>query len=395
MKLSDGGALGGKADLASYRLAWGGRPVRVAILALTGPGGILDYAELLALGLAHYHDVTLITSTKRSIPGVAAWHIPRANWYRRTLVRELERCIEAADPDIVHDAVGSADFKSAFAVSRLWLGPVPLVVSLHDPLPHSGIPYSYRILHAALTRALVSRATAVVTHGSSTLRAAERLFRPRFAGTIPLPVAVPDGSFNSMGDGRTVLFFGSLRWNKGPDRLLKIAATTRSAVPRARFVVAGQIAKGTWTAQRRVLRTLQEMQRDATFEVKVGFVPAHEVQSLFNQASVVLLPYRDATQSGVLSIAAAYGKCVVATAVGDIPDVVTHGRTGLLAHRNSESELADLIVWALTNPTKAAQLGRALQEFARVHMSPGAVAKRLSEMYAACVSPSFGGRGEQ
>lgn len=360
--------------------------MKITILALTGRGGILDYGLALASGLAEEHKVTLLTSTRTQIPGVSVHYVSRASWYRTSLARDLEQRILLGGPDVVHDVVGSADLKSAFLVTRLRLRGIPVIVSIHDPMPHSGIPHSHRLAHYALTRALVSRAEGVVTHGTTSLRLVEQRFHPRRAVAVPLPVVISEATSSGVGDGRTVLFFGTLRWNKGPDRLLNIASAVWSAAPNARFVVAGSLAKGTWGTNRRILQAVRRMRQHPGFVVRIGFVPPERVHALFEQAAVVVLPYRDATQSGVLALAAAHGKCVVATAVGDIPDVVTHGRTGLLADRNSESELADLIVWALSNPTRAARLGRALQDFARVHMSPVAVAKRLSEMYAACLS---------
>lgn len=368
--------------------------MKVVILALTGPGGILDYGLAVASGLAEDNEVTVISSTETSVPRVHVRYISRAHWYRSSLIQEVRRRILQEAPDVVHDVVGSADLKSAFLVCRLRLTRIPIIVSLHDPVPHSGIPYSHRVAHSVLTRALVSRVEAVVTHGKTSLRIVERRFHPRRAVAVPLPVVMRKANADGLGDGRTVLFFGTLRWNKGPDRLLTIASRVWSTVPQARFIVAGSFPKGAFGTQWRILRAVRQMQRHPGFDVRIGFVPPEAVEKLFDRASVVVLPYRDATQSGVLGLAAAYGKCVVATAVGDIPDVVTHGQTGLLAYTNSEAELADLIVWALNNPSKASELGRALQDFARVHFSPRAVARRLCEIYAACLTPRRLAAGE-
>ena len=47
----------------------------------------------------------------------------------------------------------------------------------------------------------------------------------------------------------------------------------------------------------------------------------------FDEASVVVLPYVEASQSGVVAISFAFGKPVVVTNVGSLPEVVDHGNT--------------------------------------------------------------------
>jgi glycosyltransferase involved in cell wall biosynthesis len=78
------------------------------------------------------------------------------------------------------------------------------------------------------------------------------------------------------------------------------------------------------------------------------YVPNEDVAPLFALADVVALPYRSASQSGVLPIAATLRKPVVATQVGGLPEALAG--TGLLVPPSDPAALGDALVLALENP---------------------------------------------
>jgi glycosyltransferase involved in cell wall biosynthesis len=80
---------------------------------------------------------------------------------------------------------------------------------------------------------------------------------------------------------------------------------------------------------------------------------------LFDSARVVATPYIRATQSGVAHLAYTFGRPVVASAVGDLPDVIQDDVTGLLVAPEDVEGLAVAIVKLLRDPALAARLGAA------------------------------------
>ena len=77
--------------------------------------------------------------------------------------------------------------------------------------------------------------------------------------------------------------------------------------------------------------------------VRDGYVPDKEVEDYFESCDAVVLPYIDATQSGIAQIAFGFEKPVIATRAGGLPEVVTDGKTGVLCEVNDPDSLAEAV----------------------------------------------------
>jgi len=82
-------------------------------------------------------------------------------------------------------------------------------------------------------------------------------------------------------------------------------------------------------------------------QVKVinQFVPNEDVGKYYNSADVVILPYRSATQSGILNVAYGFNKPVIVTDVGGLAEFVDEGKTGFVVKPN----LPDAITEGVNN----------------------------------------------
>ena len=79
-------------------------------------------------------------------------------------------------------------------------------------------------------------------------------------------------------------------------------------------------------------------------DFRVGYVPAGEVSTLMAAADAVALPYRSATQSGIVSLALGHGVPVIACNAGGLGAQVEQGRTGWLVREDGAEALADGIL---------------------------------------------------
>lgn len=211
------------------------------------------------------------------------------------------------------------------------LGPsVSMCCLLHDARPHS--TYSVRRFVSArfgllVRRRLFSLVDRIVVLSENT-RSELLKSNPEHQGkviVVPLGAhAIAAGTMQVPpeidGDtGQFVLFFGRLDKQKGIGTLLSAA---RSFDDHIKTVIAGN---GVLSSLER--RLLGEC-RNVTLINR--YILDQEMEWLFRHCGVVVLPYRDATQSGVLPIAYFFGRPVVASDIPGIREFVDDGVTGYL-----------------------------------------------------------------
>ena len=117
------------------------------------------------------------------------------------------------------------------------------------------------------------------------------------------------------------------------------------------------------------------------FIVHNEYISHDKRTELFQRASIVALPYIDASQSGVIPVAYTHAKPVVATAVGSLPEMVDHGRTGYVVPPRDEQALADAIVRLLRDKDLRRQLGANGKHKVNTECSPGVVAEQTLAVY--------------
>jgi glycosyltransferase involved in cell wall biosynthesis len=113
-----------------------------------------------------------------------------------------------------------------------------------------------------------------------------------------------------LGEGPVALFFGLMRPYKGIDILLR--AWRDVPGESARLVIAG--------GARMDLAPLEAL-ADERVRFLPRFVTDPEIPALFRRAQVVVLPYREIEQSGVLFTALAFARATIATRVGGFTEV--------------------------------------------------------------------------
>jgi glycosyltransferase involved in cell wall biosynthesis len=155
-----------------------------------------------------------------------------------------------------------------------------------------------------------------------------------------------------------VLFFGGLRPSKGVADLIDAFAIVLTHV-RAHLLIAGPAA-GMEPAS--LDEHVARLGIAAHTTIDPRYVPLDEVGPLLRTATVVALPYRSATASGVLQVAYAFGRPVVATALGALTADVETGETGLLVAPSDPTAFARALVALLADPSKAERMGARARE---------------------------------
>ena len=73
------------------------------------------------------------------------------------------------------------------------------------------------------------------------------------------------------------------------------------------------------------------------------YIPSDEIQIYFNASDIVVLPYKDITQSGIIPLAYSFSKPVITTDVGALSEMVIDGETGLIIPPNDINVLVEAI----------------------------------------------------
>lgn len=185
-------------------------------------------------------------------------------------------------------------------------------------------------------------------------------------------------------DDLVVLFFGVLRPSKGLPDLLQAFALVDKQQCRAKLVVAG------YPSKHMNLNDLQDMTSALGISEQVAFdtryIPFKEVGPLMELATVVVYPYRNSTQSGSLQVAYTFGRPVIATNVGGLPEVVEDGRSGILVPPQAPQELAEAINKMLNNPQMSTQMGAYARYLSQTRYSWTPIADHILELYRDLIS---------
>jgi len=86
-------------------------------------------------------------------------------------------------------------------------------------------------------------------------------------------------------------------------------------------------------------KMIEELNISERVKVINQFVPNEEVAKYYLASDVNILPYRSATQSGILNVAYGFNKPVIVTNVGGLAEFVTEGKTGFVINPDSEDEI--------------------------------------------------------
>jgi glycosyltransferase involved in cell wall biosynthesis len=340
--------------------------MRLTIINLWPAGGMMHYASALANALAEQPglEVTLLVP-RHADTGLLAPQVQPAfvdlvlhkglahagsNLLQLVRIDRFIKAIRATRPDVVHlNSSHPWVILTGRWLARTW----PLVATVHDLDPHPGENSLRRRLQG---RVVLRHATALAVNDAAlAARARERCpwRRP------DLVVVTPHGTYDCFGAAGagdqpaparpTVLFFGRILAYKGLDVLLEAAPRVRAEVPDVRFVIAGEGSLAPYAAS---------LQDDSLVEIRAGYIPENAVGPLFRDATLLALPYTEASWSGVASIAHAFGLPVVASSVGGLPEAVRDGVNGLLIPPGNVDALVEAIVSVLRDPRLLDRLRR-------------------------------------
>lgn len=305
--------------------------MKIEVVSFTGDSGLADYAVSLARALVRGAQASLVTAA--SLPsrfdemGFTVRRVfRRSRHYPLDIFRFAAGVLRRRPDWLLLQGPLKVAFLDGLLVRLLRLAGVRSAVTVHDVLPHYPRPWSraeFGFYYRSFERVIVHSAAAlegvrglgvrgdvlVVPHGIYDIFNLSNVSRASARARIG---GLADDDF-------VVLFFGNLETRKGLLPFLD-AARLLAGERRVRMVLAGSNSVSGQAAQR-----LEAARSEANVVVHDRRIPFEDVENYFAGCDLVALPYLEGTTSGVLKLALAFGKPVVATRVGDFPEQVPPG----------------------------------------------------------------------
>ena len=215
-----------------------------------------------------------------------------------------------------------------------------LTIHVHNASPHERMPFSN-----LLTRLVVNRCDKIVCHAESIK---DDLLQMGVSPNIEV-VSMPPlmRVFESAKtDPPTILVFGFIREYKGTDIAIGAMGKLKDRGYRFKGVIAGQIWNGD---ESKYIEMIEKNNISDITETVFGYISDTDSCEIISHASIILAPYRSATQSGVTPLASLSGNIPVVTNVGGLSEGIRDKVDGVICREVSEESVCEGLEYALDN----------------------------------------------
>ena len=320
-------------------------------------GGIAHYVSLLKAHLSTKHEVSVITF-KRQYPKFLFPGKFQEEKGEATGERPSPQVVDTINPVTWFKAGRmAASFKPDLLIFKYWMpffapcfGVIARVAKKRsgckvlficdNVLPHEKSP-----LDRALTSWLFKAGDYFIVQSKSVEKDLLSLLDAPSYKFVPHPVyeifgkgVEKSAARRKLGirdDEKVAIFFGYVRKYKGLHILLDAVASIPAGL-NFKLVVAGEF----YDDERPYREQIARLGIEDRVKLFSDYIPNEDVALYFSASDVVVLPYVDATQSGIAQIAYNFEKPVITTNVGGLAEVVIDGRTGIVIPPNSPEKLS-------------------------------------------------------
>lgn len=344
--------------------------MRIVIISTAYPlrGGIAHYVSLLYQHLSIRHDVSVITFKRQYpkllFPGKTQVEDPVHEKKTSNSGSEIPsvQVIDTLNPLTWYEAGKiAAKFKPDLLIFKYWMpffapafGVAARVAKKKSRckvlfICDNVIPHEHTPLDKLLTSFLFKAGDSFIVQSKSVEKDLLSVVKKPKYKFVPHPVYEIFGKGIDKSEARkrigisqsenVVLFFGYIRKYKGLHVLLDAMVEVLKAM-NVKLLIVGEF----YDDEKGYREQIEKLNLTDNVLVVGEYIPNDEVAKYFSASDVVVLPYIDATQSGITQIAYNFNKPVITTNVGGLGEVVVDGKTGIVIPPGSSDDLANAIV---------------------------------------------------
>lgn len=356
--------------------------MKILYVSPTPKGGMLHYSsQLLGCMPESIEKALIIGDSGENDKLFTGTTLCKISLKKRDVLKTTQAIIQFTKtfkPDIIH----FTDFNYLLIPLIPFIRKYPIIVTAHDVSVHEG---SDTLFNKIVLRLFLMMGKYHIVHGEGLKnQLAKKGFKEERISIIPHG----DYSFflkyknEEVIESCDLLFFGRILKYKGLDYLLKAMKIVIDQNKGVRLVIAGS---GDIDEYQPLIESIDITNLD----IHNSFIPDHDVPKFFMAAKIVVLPYIEASQTGVVPIAYAFKKPVIATSVGAIPEMVEDGITGLIVPPKDENALAEAIIQLLNDDPGRKLMGEQAYVKMRQDLSWETVSEKTTELYTKVVSGVF------
>ena len=340
------------------------QPKKIAVLGLSYPfrGGIAHYSTLLVRELRKQYRVTFIT-LKRQYP---SFLFPGTTQYDHSTSRIVE------DNDSIIDSINPFTWIStAFLLKReafdliivqwwnpffgLAFGTIINVLAFMAKtkicfLCHNVLPHESTIVDRILSKYAYKNVQYFIVHSEEDQKnllslkpkaVVKKNLHPTYAIFSDFDIYEKHQARQKLNISHKniLLFFGLIRKYKGLKDLIYAMEKVVQHLDCVLLIV-GEF----YEPKSEYESLINELSLNDYVIIVDKYINNEEVSLYFCSADVVVLPYIEATQSGIVQIAFGLNTPVITTNVGGLPEAVSNGKTGFIVEKESPEKLAEAIV---------------------------------------------------
>ncbi|GBE90774.1 glycosyltransferase family 4 protein [Nostoc cycadae] len=345
-----------------------------------------DYTIELANSLVKYVNLTLIHPEKVSAvcrndldPNihVISFKKPRIRDPRNLLsMSTMMRSIQEVQPDVLHVQETNDPW---YDLALLFNQMPPLVTTIHDVYRHPGDRQS--VFGSEYTRRVAfSRSQQLIVHTEGLKQALIQDFQvPKQRVNV-----LNHGELGSLYQRRaktktlarepyTLLFFGRIWPYKGLNYLLKAMPLIAAKIPEVKLIIAGR--------GENIQQYFPHGYDHQQIEIINDFIPEEDVAGLFQRSTISVLPYIEASQSGVAALSYGIGTPIVASDVGGLREIIKPEKDGILVPPGDVEALANAIIRLLSDRTLQQQMQTAALARCQHDLNWSNIAEQTFDVY--------------
>lgn len=271
-------------------------------------------------------------------------------WLPHTWIRAAF-IINKMQPDMLIISWFIPFFAPAYAFILRLLPGVRKIVIAHNVQAHE----KWGLLDS-LTKLVFRYANDIVVLSKSSMNELRKsmplsIYNKGILGFHPIYTCYQSRSNNPEAVGKNLLFFGLIKPYKGLDVLLDAMPMVLNRFPNLRLQVAGEV----YGDAEVYLKQINQLGIGKSVDLHFRYISEPEIQDYFQQASLCILPYKSASQSGVIATSYSFNVPVLVTDVGGLSEYVIHGKTGYIVEANNPVKMAEMIIQHLESDTSSMQ----------------------------------------